>query len=429
MRRRYRELVMSHLQATQAVASGLHAVPGVATSFAATQAAYRFLNNDRIALFDLMRPLLDAARSETTRVCHRYVLVAHDWSQLMYESHTEKQDRVMLSSRHVPDGYELQTALLVSDRDGTPIAPAVMSLRAADGVHSSRCATVRPALSPLDELDPAMTFIDRQQLGLPTVHIIDAEADSVGHYRQWSARPGRFFLVRADDRLVERDGKEQKCSAIREELRANGAFVNTRDVLYHGRAATQWVAEVAVRLTRPAQRNRPGANDRQRISGPPVALRLVIAEVRDSQNKTLAVWYLLSNVPPDVDTDTIALWYYWRWSIETYFKLLKSAGMNVESWQQTSAAAIARRMLVASMACVLVWQLARSDHPQAVPTRKLLVRLSGRQMKRRRESTIPAMLAGLWTLLAMLDVLNSYTIEELQQLAQVALGLPTPRPP
>jgi len=28
------------------------------------------------------------------------------------------------------------------------------------------------------------------------------------------------------------------------------------------------------------------------------------------------VWYLLSNVPVDVDADTIALWYYWRWSIE-----------------------------------------------------------------------------------------------------------------
>jgi hypothetical protein len=39
------------------------------------------------------------------------------------------------------------------------------------------------------------------------------------------------------------------------------------------------------------------------------------------------------------------------------------------------------------------------------------------------------MLAGLWTLLAMLAVLESYRIEDLQQFAQIALNLPTARPP
>ena len=33
----------------------------------------------------------------------------------------------------------------------------------------------------------------------------------------------------------------------------------------------------------------------------------------------------LSNVK-DIDASTIALWYYWRWKIETFFKLMKSAG-------------------------------------------------------------------------------------------------------
>jgi hypothetical protein len=274
-----------------------------------------------------------------------------------------------------------------------------------------------------------MTFVERQNLGFPAVHIVDAEADSVGHYRQWSERTGRLFVVRADDRLVECDGEERKCSAIRDELRQREAFVKSRAVLYRGRQAWQWTAEVAVRLTRPAHRNRPGTNDQQRIPGPPIGLRLVIAEVRDAAGRVLAVWYLLSNVPVDVDANTIALWYYWRWSIETYFKLLKSAGMNVESWQQTSAAAIARRLLIASMACVLVWQLARSTHPQAAAARKLLVRLSGRQMKRGCAFTRPAMLAGLWTLLAMLQVLQSHTVDELRRLAQIALNLPGPSPP
>lgn len=396
---------------------------------AATQAAYRFFNNPRASLRDLARPLLQAGQAAAAEACDRYLLVVHDWSQLDYFQHAEKQDRVMLSSRHVPEGYELQTALLVGDRDGLPLAPAVLSLRAADGVHCSRCAKVRKALSPLDELDPTMTFVEQQRFGFPLIHIVDAEADSVGHYRQWAQRPGRLFLVRADDRYVEHGGQERKCSAIRDELRQSGRFVEVRDVRYHGRPARQWVAEVPIRLTRPAQRNRPGSGDRQRIPGPPIDLRLIISEVRDAQGRVLAIWYLLSNVPSDVPAATIALWYYWRWNVETYFKLLKSAGMALEQWQQTTAAAIARRLLVASMACVTVWQLARSEHPQAPAARKLLVKLSGRQMKHGCEFTLPAMLAGMWTLLAMLDTIQSHGVEELLELARIALHALNPNPP
>lgn len=419
----------SHLQASQALASGIHALPDVRTSFAATQAAYRFLNNPRVSLRSLARPLIEAGREDASTACDRYLLVVHDWSQLMYPGHTRKRDRIMLSSKRVPEGYELQTGLLVSDRDGSPLAPVVMSLHASDGVHWSRVGRVRPAESPLDELAPAMAFVEKENFGFPLVHIIDAEADSVDHYRQWSAQPRRYFLVRADDRIVEAAGTEMRCSAVRETLRQQEVFRPAREVQYHGRKAWQWVAEVPVRLLRAAQRNRPSQGDRKRIPGKPLALRLVIAEVRDAEGQVLAVWYLLTNLPSDVDSSTVALWYYYRWRVETYFKLLKTAGMNVENWQQESAVAIARRLLVASMACVTVWRIARSEHAQAEPVRRLLVRLSGRQMKHGRDFTWPALLAGLWILLAMLEVLQIYSPEDLRALAGFALHAHPPSQP
>jgi hypothetical protein len=261
------------------------------------------------------------------------------------------------------------------------------------------------------------------------VHIIDAEADSVGHFRQWSQRPGCYYLVRADDRLVEHAGQEKRCSAWHEELRHQGRLKRVREVSFHGKPAVQYLAEVNVKLTRPAQRNRPDTGDRQRIPGPPLDLRLIIAEVRSPEGEVLAVWYLLTNLPAMVDAATVALWYYWRWSIETYFKLLKSAGMQLEMWQQKSAAALARRLLVASMACVTVWRLARNAHPAAERARRLLVRLSGRQMKHRRTFTLPALLAGMWTMLAMLETLETYSLEELQMLAHIALPQFRTRPP
>jgi hypothetical protein len=197
-------------------------------------------------------------------------------------------------------------------------------------------------------------------------------------------------------------------------------------VKYHGRPAQQWVAEIPIRLLRPGQRNRPQSGDRQRIPGLPLSLRLIISEVRSPDGKLLATWYLLTNLTIDVDAATIALWYYWRWSIESFFKLLKSAGMQVEQWQQETAAAIARRLLVACMACVTVWQLAQSKHPQADPARRLLVRLSGRQMKRGTTFTIPALLAGMWTLLAMVEVLEHHSLEEIYTAAEHVLSRPPP---
>jgi len=421
-------LVESHSAAVQAVASGIHAVSQSTTAFAATQGAWRFLHNPRVTLPVLAAPLVEFAQSESDVLCQDYILAAHDWSQLMYAQHTGKQDRVNLSSKRVPEGYEILTTLLISDREGCPIAPVEIGLRAADGVHCSRSEKVLPAVSPLDEILPVMEHVAQLSMPRPVVHLVDAEADSVDHYRQWDAA-GKLFLVRADDRLVQQAGSEKRCSAIRAELRQQGQLKYSRGVLYHGRKAQQFVAEAAVVLTRAAQRNRPGVGDRQKIPGLPLALRLIISEVRDLKGNLLATWFLLTNVAVAVTTERIALWYYWRWNIETFFKLLKSAGLEVEQWQQESADAIARRLWVACMACVSVWQLARNETPAAEQARHLLIRLSGRQMKHRVAFTIPALLAGLWNLLTMLETLEHYSIDQLRALATIARPQPPPTNP
>lgn len=414
----------SHVGGATDLAAGIHDVPGAGASFAATQAAFRFLNNPRVTLRGLAAPVLAAAREIIAPACDEFVLVVHDWTPLSYSKHASKKDRLCLSGHRTPEAYEALTSLAISDRDGLPIAPLSVSLRAADGMHCSRSVKVRKPLSPLDELDPAMTFAEKQRLGRPIVHLADAEADSVAHYREWSSRPGRLYLVRADDRLVEHDGQERKCSEFQHKLRRQAAFRFVREVQFHGQQASQFVAEIPVRLLRPGQRNRPNAQDRRRLLGAPLALRLVICEVRDGRGKRLATWFLLSNAPSSVSASKLALWYYWRWSIEKFFKLLKSAGIHAEEWRQESAAAIARRLLVASMACVVVWNLARQEHPQAVAMKQLLVRLSGRQMKRHVAWTLPSLLAGLWVLLAATNLLQDYTPEQIRSMAHRALGKP-----
>jgi len=126
---------------------------------------------------------------------------------------------------------------------------------------------------------------------------------------------------------------------------------------------------------------------------------------------------LLTNAPKRVHAEHLARCYYWRWRIESFFKLLKSHGQQLEQWQQETGPAIARRLLVASMACVVVWQLQTDDTPQAMELKAILIRLSGRQMKRTRPHTAPALLAGLWVMLSMLTLLEHYDLEDLRRLA------------
>lgn len=414
-----------HLSAADHLAAGLRALPDTAKVFSFTQAAWRFYHNPRVTLSRLARPLVAAGREAVARQCDAFVLVVHDWSNLHYNDHAAKTDRVELSqSKDL--GYELQAAVLVGDRSGAPLSAISLSLRAADGVHCSRQAGLRQPLSPLDELAPAMDYVERQKLGVPAVHIIDSEADSVGHYRQWIKHPGRYFLVRADtERVTEYEGQQCGFALIRQKLHEKEAFYKTREVSYHGQSAWQRVAETRVVLTKPARPQRRDGQSRKSIPGPPVPLRLVISEVSNASGEILAVWFLLTNLPDTVAADTVALWYYWRWRIESYFKLLKSAGQQLERWQQENADAVAKRLLVVSMACVIVWTLMHNTTPQAAETRQLLVRLSGRQMKRTKPFTAPAILAGLWVLLTVLYILENYQISDLHRIADILF--PNPR--
>jgi hypothetical protein len=411
----------SQLSSAQQLAAGVHALPiPLAKGFAATQAAWRFYGNERVTLPMLCAPLLDHARQSVEQCCDQYLLAVLDWSNLHYNGHDSKQDRVALSSKR-DLGYEMLTALAVSDRDGAPIAPLCLDLRARDGVHTTRCATPTKPLSQLDWLTPVMDDVTGQTLGKPLVFIVDREADSVGHFRRWD-RGGKQFVVRANDNpKVFYEARQLPLKKVAK--RIGHQMKPTRSVLYKGKPAEQFVAETTVVLTRPAYQHRVGKDKRKKhkiIPGPAIVLRLIVAEVRDGKGKVLARWLLLSNLPSSVPGTTIALWYYWRWRIESYHKLLKSAGQQIEQWQQETAATLVRRLLVTAMSVVLVWHIARDPSPQAEQLRDALVQLSGRQIKRGRNArrfTESALLAGLGILIPMLTLLQGMSLEDLKAAA------------
>jgi Transposase DDE domain len=413
LKSRYLKLVQAHMHSPPKLAAGVASVPSIATAFAATQAAWRFFGNDRVTLAALIEPLRAVGRQRLAATPMPFALLIHDWSKLSFGSAASKRDLVQLT--HASDvGYELTTALLVSADDGSPLAPLEMHLKTAARVLSTRPQA--PKDRPhLDQVLPTMEAARAWGLSKPLVHVIDREADSVDYLRRWHAA-GHHFLVRGDDRRVKWEGRAHLLSAVRAALASRTAFRRISTVTYQDTEARLWVVEAPVILDQPARKNVRG--QRYKKAGRPLSLRLVIVQLRDDAGQVLAEWMLLSNVPEAWATaERLAYCYYWRWRIESFFKLLKSHGQQLEQWQQESGPAIARRLLVASMACVVVWQLQADESPEAKELKAVLIRLSGRQTKRERPHTAPALLAGLWVLLSMLALLEHWDLDHLRALA------------
>jgi hypothetical protein len=361
-----------------------------ASSFAQKQ--WRFYKDPNAEYPALLDPLIQRVRRETSSI--DVVLAVHDWSVLGFGTHESKEDRRTIT--HANDvGYDLGSVLLVRASDGAPLAPVCVNLANAQGILTTAHQPVDD-VPHLDQIQDRMNEVRALDLGCALVNVIDREADSVGHWRAWSAA-GHRALVRADDRVVLHNERERKLTEIAGELKGTGALKDAGEARYHGRPARRFVAETTVVLHRPARRREDGVQ--REIPGEPVTLRLVVVELRDNQSRLLSRWLLLTNVSvDDADAATIGLWYYYRWRIETMHKLLKSAGWDIESWLQQNGERLLRKLLLAFAAAVEVWALERRNDTASEEIKQLLMSLSGRQTKTRQPITTSGLLAGLWVL-------------------------------
>jgi hypothetical protein len=412
-------LVKEQAHPARTLSAGLAALPGAGSAWASTQAAWRFFNNEAITPAKLAGPLREAVRRALDASRSDYALVVVDWSKIDYRRHASKADRRGFCNPGEA-GYALTAALAVDAATGGPIGPLELELDTAVGTLTTRGDGPRPSVHYVEQVAPLMGAAEGWGLPRTPVFVMDREYDSLEHYRAWHA-DGRRFLVRADaGRRLRWGGRSALIDEVVAGLRDAGAFAEAREVTYHGRPMAQFVAEAAVVLDQPAWKHKADGT-RKKVPGPPLPLRLIVAEVRDGAGEAVATWLLLTNVPAEVAAVEVALWYYWRWGVESTFKLLKSAGVELERWQQETAAAILRRLLVACMACVTVWHLESRSDPASEACKRLLARLSGRLTRRSRPVTSPALLAGLRTLLVIEEVLDDYGVEELLRVARPIL--------
>src|SRR3990172_4333978 len=97
LQRRYLMLVQSHMRAAPQLAAGVASIPSISSSFASTQAAWRFLNNERVTLEALAEPLREEGRRATDASHAPFVLLVHDWSKLAFSHSSTREDVIQLT--------------------------------------------------------------------------------------------------------------------------------------------------------------------------------------------------------------------------------------------------------------------------------------------------------------------------------------------
>jgi len=134
------------------------------------------------------------------------------------------------------------------------------------------------------------------------VHIIDREADSIGHIRQWEDENMKWLTRSRSTSTVEYQGESMRCSLVADQLE----FIKNRQVDYKGKKCWQWIAETPIRIVRKAK---PSQKKKKKpsVNGCPVDAKLVVCQIMDKKNNILSTWLLITNVQ-DEKAETIALW-------------------------------------------------------------------------------------------------------------------------
>lgn len=223
---------------------------GTASSFAATQAAWRFYAHEDTTLTRLAEPLLASSLDGVETYCKEYALVVHDWSILNYNRHESKTDRKMLRRSNI-QGYELQTSLVLSDNNGLPLGVLAQNLTSQNGVLSSYQAEgLQPELEHLQELAQRVQWLEQQPGSKPMVHIVDREGDGVEWLR---ACKNSLWLIRCRQRsTVDYNGKAYKIQYLAAQLAAQPL---ARQVQYKGKTAYQAIAACEVTVPVPPSLN------------------------------------------------------------------------------------------------------------------------------------------------------------------------------
>jgi hypothetical protein len=354
-------------------------IPEACGSWAATQAAYRFFDNEAM----LPERVIEAMAEATAGRCEGLprVLVVQDTTSLDFTAHTDTDG---LGPLEHPDhrGLFVHTALAVDPQSGVPLGLISQAVWARDAQTVGKRHQRKEV--PVEAKESARWLISLKEtearLGstVGVITVADREAD-VYELFVLAQQVGGDWLIRArhdrnlvglEQHLVEQVEEQPVCATTTVEL----PRTNDREP----RRAALEVRRAQVVLVPPARRTgdiaawwakHPEAEPLVPDVMVPLGVGVVlVTEVAPPPGVKPVRWLLLTNRP--VETNEQALeyveWYRLRWIIERFHFVLKS-GCQVEKLQLETVERLQRALVVyTEVAWRLLWltYVARA-HPDA----------------------------------------------------------------
>lgn len=369
-------------------------LPEVCRNWASTKAAYRFLSNKNV---DESKILQGHYESTKIRVTNNDgpILILHDTSEFSYKRSTPEnigftREVKLGSKKHgIPQKHKicgiLLHASLAITADGLPLGLCKAKFWTRE--QSSKKKWNKKHIGnlmhiPIEEkesyrwLENLKSSVDL--LGNPDklIHIGDREND-IFEYFTLAQQLGTHFLVRSrSDRVADDASISEIIATEKPKYRHKISFKDSEG----NAVTTNLLIKVRRLLIHPCKAKQSKFE--------PIELTFLSAyEENVPSNREPIFWNLITDlkVSNKKDASKLLEWYSRRWSIETYFKILKS-GFNAEKSKLRSKH---RLQNIISIFCILAWRLfwltnlAREVNSTAVKIaftkieRKVLKKISG----------------------------------------------------
>lgn len=340
-------------------------------------AAYRFLNNKAVTPKTILQPHFDATASAVR--ASEFSIIAHDTTALSFDGEVRTG-----MGRLVDGGMGLfaHVALALDGPTGAPLG--VMDLR----THI-RDSKPKRALESQRWLDGFRAVEARIAAPGQAIHVMDREADAYPLLAALLAEKCRFVIRSKHDRKLM-NGATMKSALVESEC-----FLE-REIPISRRGGSRLPATRKIHPPRSARTARLSISSetltirRPRDANPtlPAQLTLTVVDVLEIDvpaGEKPIEWILLTTEPVHCAADAARVVdiYRRRWTIEEYFKALKS-GCAIEKRQLESRAAI-ENMLAMSMPIAWGLLVLRSQSRQSAES-------PARALTRRQRVVLRAML-------------------------------------
>lgn len=326
-------------------------IPQACGSAAATKAAYRFFDAERVEVRDIQESFFRAT-SERVKGYAR-VIVAQDTTSLDFTTHKSTRGLGYLDNGFC-QGIKVHSALAISD-EGVPLGLVAQQSWVRDGKQYGKKKYRRRKATSEKESQRWLTGVNETEEHIEkatsVVTVADREADIYDFFAQ-KRRAGHDLVVRvARNRATRGEPKllYEKVLAVPQGSLGGITEISIRRA--RDRQARQ--ARVGVRWTE-VEIQPPRYRAHEQL--PTIALYvIVVEEINPPGGVTPVRWLLLTTYPVKTFEDALQCvrWYTMRWLIERYHYVLKS-GCQVEELQLEEVERIERAVAVY---CIVAWRL------------------------------------------------------------------------